>query len=101
MTIIREKKAVRVEQLKSDLLATMEYVYNNYRSGKKGFIFKEDDFVTCIATDDIINFIISRNLEDKVVSLGYGFGFMYIPAAKMVEFLKYERTCRTTIGNQN
>jgi len=87
----------RRNQLKSDYLNVIDFIYDKYHHEVYGFIFKEDSFVTCISTNEIINIILMNKLEDKIVSLAYGFGLMYIPVGKLKEFIRLENNCRKTL----
>jgi len=54
--------------------------------------------VTCLSIDEIVKMILEYGLEEKVVSLAYGFGLIYIPVSMVHSFVANESSCNGTIA---
>jgi len=79
---------------KIDILSTIHFINQIYENKEIiGFFLKEDNFVTCLSIDEIIQVIINFNLEKNIVNLGYDFGLIYIPASLIDSVLYNARGC--------
>jgi len=86
-------------QLKGDMMFIISQVFKFYGKGKIGIFFKEDDFVLCLSDIDIIELITDYRLEDKIVSLAYGFGLVYIPTSLLETFFNGQIRCQLPIDS--
>jgi len=55
--------------------------------------------VTCLSTNEVIEVLIKYELQDKIVSFGYGFGLIYIPGIMFFNFLLEQYNCGSTIDS--
>jgi hypothetical protein len=93
----RTKERKKDKQLKKDMLSIINAVFQVYGSYRKGIFFKEDDFVTCLSTNEIIEVLVKYELQDRIVSFGYGFGLIYIPCIMFFNFILEQYNCGSTI----